>query len=971
MSLVWGDSNINVYDTASGTFTFNDSDVEWVYVDWDDGENNTLEKAIFQWSKLDTDAESINLTHTYTKAGTFYPVIRTINSEGFVSKYYYDNSKSSTTTIPSPKQEVKNIGGIVVSDGNPYGTMKIENKIVKSGIDNDIFKEGPKFVYVYIPPIISQGAEVTNQTPTIEITYVEAMYTFKDAADPTAIETDLGYERALRTVTKTLDLNAPPETQGNIGADAGTKIVEILEIKLLDAKIITSTNSVRNDYNKYKFFLIAEGNDGNWYPITYVSNGDPIKKLSDRKITLDFSESRTKASNTSVSKYRLDDGKSFWSPTNQWQASTSATFNDNTIQNESLYQSSYTYYGRPDGLMGNKRNAVTNYLQVAFSGGTMPSSYPSSGDTLTAVRDQFALNNFNQFYDQHHLTRLEASTDDYDSQLDTFKFIYRITPIIRPVGPALWFLASASTAPYMKAPGGTNIYTSGGYYNTSSYPVSVSGWNTQNFVDQAGNARESSEYIVVGNETKFNKIFFNNTNYTRDLMSNFNSGTTGNSINGVFYLATGAAKYGDKWTQTAEWKPLEFVDTTKVTKEIKNGAIGYKEYSDSLSKSGYVEFDMPSDWAKVSVSGLTGGVFNITSGVPDSDAGPAVTAGLAKDITFGFGGSLSTTKSGFHEYVLTDSANALDPYTDDQIGKFNYTFQIKGGTFDGQIFWVTSGNTSTNKIYLLSGNTVPVKLSNTGDWTKGIMRRVNIYDVFDGAVKTGNLAGTIGVANSDKIAGVPYTFMMSSSAMINDMEQNFVDVYPLKLVASGSHFTSGSTPGVEIWDMLPFNNSYSQVVVQKDNTAYDLSYLELTSDVAVAYAGTYYQAISKGGKVFIKRTGTPIGSISFGGNALGDESDFTEFSKDFISATSLRLLKQIEANDVRVMWDEQQKDSTYVRFFGYISNVNETHQVGGKRASKPFSFTFVVESICLIDTDGQLMTDIEPLGGPANVEGYK
>ena len=78
----------------------------------------------------------------------------------------------------------------------------------------------------------------------------------------------------------------------------------------------------------------------------------------------------------------------------------------------------------------------------------------------------------------------------------------------------------------------------------------------------------------------------------------------------------------------------------------------------------------------------------------------------------------------------------------------------------------------------------------------------------------------------------------------------------------------------------------------------------------------------------------------------------------------------MESNDVRVMWDEQQKDSTYVRFFGYVSNVNETHQVGGRRASKPFSFTFIVESICLIDTNGQLMTDIEPLGGPANVEGY-
>lgn len=966
MSLTWATGSINVYDTASGTFTFNDSDVEWAYVDWDDGEDNTLEKAIHQWSKLDTDSDSISLTHTYTKAGSFYPVIRTINSDGYVSKYFYDNSKSSTTSIPLPKQEVKNIEGLTVADSFPYSNMKVEGKVIKSGIDNDIFQEGPKFVYVYIPPIIAQGNAVTTATPTIEVTYVEAMYALKSSADASTINTDTGYERALRTVTKTLDLTLTPFAQGTLGATAGTKIVEILEVKLLDAKIITDINATRNEYNKYKFFLIAEGNDGNWYPITYISNGDPIKKLKNRDVTLDFSESRTRASNTSISKYRVDDGKAFWSPTNQWQASSSTSLNNNTVQNESLYNSSYTYYGRPDGLMGQKRNNVTAFLQVAFSGGTMPSTYPSSGDTLDAVRDQFGLNNFNQFYDQYHLTRLESSTDNFDSKLDTFKTLYRVTPIIKPAGAALWYLASASTpvGPFMAAPGGTNIYTSGGYYNTKDYPVNISGWNTANFVDQVGNSREASEYLVVGNETKFNKLFFNNTNYARDLMSNFNSGTTGNSINGVFYLATSTAKYDDMFTHTAEWKPLEFSDTTKVTKEIKTGGVGYKEYSDSLTKSGFVEFDMPSDWAKVSISGLTGGVFDITSGVPQSSVG----SDYAKDIIFGLSGSVTTTLSGFHEYELGDSALALASYTDDEIGKFNYTFQVTGGAQNGKIFWVTSGNTATNKIYLLSGNTAP-PLINTGDWTKGIMRRVNIYNVFDGSVKTGDT--NIGVANSHQVGGQPYTFMMSSSAMVNDLKQNFVNVYPLKIVASGAHFTSGSTPGVEIWDMIPYNNSYSQVIIQKDNTSYDLSYLELTSDVAVSYAGTYYQAISKGGRVFIKRTGTPIQSINFGGTALGDESDFTEFSTDYISATSLRLLKQIEANDIRVMWDEQQKDGTYVRFFGYVNSIAETHQSGGKRAPKPFSFSFVVESICLIDTNGKLMTGIEPLGGPSFADGYK
>ena len=70
------------------------------------------------------------------------------------------------------------------------------------------------------------------------------------------------------------------------------------------------------------------------------------------------------------------------------------------------------------------------------------------------------------------------------------------------------------------------------------------------------------------------------------------------------------------------------------------------------------------------------------------------------------------------------------------------------------------------------------------------------------------------------------------------------------------------------------------------------------------------------------------------------------------------------------MWDERQKDGTYVRFFGFIQNVTEVHQVGGPRATKPFNFSMVVEEICLIDADGNLMSDITPLGGLGDASSF-
>ena len=567
---------------------------------------------------------------------------------------------------------------------------------------------------------------------------------------------------------------------------------------------------------------------------------------------------------------------------------------------------------------------------------------------------------------------MTSETDSISSNLDTFDAVYRITPIINPGTLGLWYLASASTAPYMASPGATNIYTSGAYYNTSTYPVNISGWNTQSFVDNAGSIRSgSSEYLFLANKTKTNKIFFNNTPYAKDFMSNLSTTTSGNVLTGVFYLVTGQSYSNDPFTQNAEWKPVAFTDTTQTSIELTDTTNKkFVEYSDTLTKPGFIEFDMPSDWAKVSVSGLTGGAFDVTSGVPDTSSGSFFN--LAKDITFALDGSLATTQSGFHEYELSDSTSALSKYTNDEIGKFNYTFQVKDGTHNGQIFWVTSGNTVSEKIYLLSGNTSP-PFTNSADWTKGIMRRVNIYDVFDGSVKTGNLGGMIGVANSSLVGGQPYTFMMSSSAMVNDMKQNLTNVYPLKIVTSGNHFPSGGNPGSEIWDILPYNNTSSELITQYDNTAYDLSYMAITSDVSVTYAGTYYQAISKGGRVFIKRTGTPIQSINFGGNALGDESTagFSDANSSFSTYDTLRLLRKIEAEGVRVMWDEIQKDGSFVRFFGYVSTVGETHQAGGRRASKPYNFTMIIQEICLIDSAGKLMSDIEPLGGVSDDKSYQ
>ena len=203
MGFTWAPSSGDVYQEVSGTVTFNDDDVQWVYVDWDDGQDNSLEYAIYQWDRLKTDSNTITLNHTYTKAGTFRPVIRAINSQGFISKYLYGGSVSN---LPKPQEIVTGINSIVISDTSPTSVIRLENKQVLSGIDNNIFEEGSKDLYLMIAPLIPSSSALITPSPysfTVDITAVVELNTHYDV--PNTEADYYGGEKVIRTITAPRD----------------------------------------------------------------------------------------------------------------------------------------------------------------------------------------------------------------------------------------------------------------------------------------------------------------------------------------------------------------------------------------------------------------------------------------------------------------------------------------------------------------------------------------------------------------------------------------------------------------------------------------------------------------------------------------------------------------------------------------------------------------------------------------------
>ena len=153
------------------------------------------------------------------------------------------------------------------------------------------------------------------------------------------------------------------------------------------------------------------------------------------------------------------------------------------------------------------------------------------------------------------------------------------------------------------------------------------------------------------------------------------------------------------------------------------------------------------------------------------------------------------------------------------IGQYKYIFEVSSPTTETndhkKVFWIASGNAAGTKLFLASGATSTMASAIAGT-VAGYVRRVNLYDVFDGSSRTSNIGLPPEYTNGG--SNYPYQWMVGNqTAFINELKNNFSG-YPLKIVVSGAtdNFISGTAqPGMQLWNMFPYDNAASQVVVQK------------------------------------------------------------------------------------------------------------------------------------------------------------
>jgi len=1004
-----GDVNTEVYAKLS----FRNNDIRAVYVDWDDGVSNKKTEANYQWVTSDEPISDVVVSHTYTASGAFNPVVQTVNSAGFVSKYY---SKDSSNTDVSPFEQLTTVSGVTISDTKATGIMRVENTTVKSGINNSIFqKEGPKLIYAICAPTLTSTEMGYAGTIKLELEMEIANSTTHKAA-LTGGKVSSGFSTVIQKQTVALSTPASKTgLQDFIGV--GESVNRVLSVKYLNPKL---TGSDATDYtknaalNNLKIFIVAIGDDDLIYPITYVTAGSPIKKAEDRDrfITMDFSQSRAAASNVDPNYYFYDNGNG-WFSVDRWTESSSK-FTNTTRQTNSTKQVNYTYSPRPDGIGGYANTGATGKFTRPFGTGATDSNAKWIYESAQAERtNQFAVDDFGRFYDTYHLVRNSMEPSSSASNVSSISgnkvTIARITPVLN--------FTSATLGTKFDITGTTGVrtadYTTAAFDNVASNSgkVSLSGCNTQVFQDGASSAadRNANEYLIALWDAKTNKIFFQCTPWwsgsaDRVAGTNISDGIRGLKIAGVSYLR--ADNYQEV-TQNLEWKPLKFEDTTASTIEYRDatGDDDYVSVSNSFTKSGFVSFDMPSDWQAVKMEDLYGGTMYTGTSASDN-YNPINNANKATDVSGSYTtvkflatcSALSTAHTTYGK-CLTLTGSAISGAMDDigtaaDVGAFKYMAEIvtdTGSDIDGQNMWVvkitdngpedyTDGWDGDDELYLQFGATTGSNYvePTANDVYNIIIKRINFYDVLPGNSKVKKVGAEMLPVDAGVAAKFPNKFgfndYTAGAGLGLKNAWSGSAKYPLLITLSGNTADVGTTDRTspEIWNVLDATEGHVAVIKEIDDSAYNLNSLAITSDISIGRSANYFRAITRKGKTFIVKTGINLSTVGFTSVALGDESSATAFDDHGPSTLygHLHKARKLQAESVDVYWDEKQKDGTYVRFWGVITDVTETRGTGGPRAIMNFSFNMAIKDIALIDTAGNLMTDRYPLGGIANERDY-
>ena len=151
------------------------------HIDWDEGEDNSPEKANIEIIKLDAPAFSTVVEHIFTEHKHFFPLIRVKSVDGFLSKWYTNDSslndykaleektlsegQNEFSIVSEEKGDSDRINSFLPSNLPPIGVLKADKKRIYGGIDNDAILS----TYAY-PLLYAYSTSTASTKPNVVFT---------------------------------------------------------------------------------------------------------------------------------------------------------------------------------------------------------------------------------------------------------------------------------------------------------------------------------------------------------------------------------------------------------------------------------------------------------------------------------------------------------------------------------------------------------------------------------------------------------------------------------------------------------------------------------------------------------------------------------------------------------------------------------------------------------------------------------
>ena len=863
-------------------------------IDWDDGEDNSPEKANRQTIMVDSPNNYAVVEHTYTKHGKFFPMIRTISIDGFHSKFYSSHDRNSITRTKSIETQTLGAGqndfsivSLDVTQGTgtlpripelapanvpPTAILKTDRKTVFSGIDNDLITvhSGSVVGYAFVP---RAGDTLTGYSGAIEVIY--------ETTNDTVIKETIGASSALK------DTNCvfPSDTSAN------GQLTKVLSVKIVKLKEGTITSSDALGPDERVHIMITSGTAAITDDVvTTVSLGNPLQTL-DRpgfSVLADGSYSQTKNSNVSISTFTFDTDK-----LNNYATSTDPYIFPNI-------QAGTDVIGVQEGGTSTlDQEESTLRVHYAFR-------FNSNNDT-TFKESHIIDNDTKRFYDFERCIKLQVEDSSGSTRVDQATF-YETTNRADSTSDAAEAIDTSETE--IDVDDGSDFSVNDVIQIDNEFMLVQSiASNTLTVVrgyqgTTAAAHDDDSDIFILSNNGKYGdgQTFSQIKHYRRHDYTNYNSPST--------VEARGLLLYANNTTEDS----VGTAGAERWTNRVLMNATNYSNYSSSTAAGdpalvfgGIGVSSGAKNKTELSFTTGNGHLKRATNYllICQEDKFEKIFFRMSNNI-----GIRSLNGDIYSDVLAADLTMKATVYYAAKVSKNSSNYEWKPLPFVDNTTLQGKESTSFNT----SGH---ISFEAPDDWSK---------------IKSSNLPWSAGnnlpVDSDDTGSEDPNTLWTENQ-------------YGILIAISAGLGDGGNKERIACNNIYPADTAHASIIKVIDPHHKSLNDIAISQNISFNRKGKFTQINDRFGRSEIRKIGANGGSIRFGG---------VELKGDYATQKKLLNLYQRKAVPVYLDVTRASRATEYIRFYGVITNMSEDYPVGLQNPK--FAIDMAVEFVSEFDTDG-------------------